>query len=74
VLNSLDAGPVSTALLRYDTLEGAVGGYGKGHYVSLFNRTENEHILIELIHTQGPLLIYTGIMMTLGGVCGIVYR
>lgn len=32
------AGPVSTALLKFDSLQGSVGAYGEGHYVSRIDR------------------------------------
>jgi len=67
-------GPVSTALLKYDSMKGSIGGYGQGHYVSRSGMRSIGQTLTFRPCPQGPLLVYTGVMMTLGGVCGIVYR
>jgi hypothetical protein len=32
------AGPVSTALLKFDSMQGSVGAYGEGHYVGQVDR------------------------------------
>lgn len=65
-LKLTDPGPVSEALLKYDTLRGATGAYGVNNYVS-----DDRFAALTF---QGILLVYTGVTIFSGGLTGALFK